>query len=309
MSGTFSADLSGLSQALVELVDHTSGAVVAVKAAPYRVVSGIAVRDDLIAVSEHTLKREDRVPVVSAGTETIASVVGRDPGVDLAFLRLENFKTKPLAVADVSTLKAGTLAAIVGQTIDVGPSASLGILGAVGGQRRTWRGGTLDHFFRLDVNLYPSQAGAAVVNAEGQLIGLATPALLRHSSVAVPFATLDRVAEELLREGRIRHGYLGIGLQPVTIPASLRSKYEHLGEWGLILLNVENDSPAEKAGLQVGDILLTLDKKPVTEVEELQSALRGDAVGKTVTAELLRGGEPISVNVTVSERVRTKREK
>ena len=82
----------------------------------------------------------------------------------------------------------------------------------------------MDHFFRLDVNLYPSQSGAAVVNAEAHLIGLATPGLLRHSAVAVPLITLNRIAEELLQQGRIRHGYLGVGLHPVEVPASLREK-------------------------------------------------------------------------------------
>jgi S1-C subfamily serine protease len=297
------ADLSAFSRALADLVEKAATGVVAVKAAPYRVVSGLIVREDLIAVSNQSLRREDQIPIQAVdGMQAAATILGRDPTVDLAFLKVQSGKLKPLTAADPASLKAGTLAAVVGLTIDAGPSASLGILGAVGGTRRTWRGGTLDHFFRLDVNLYPSQSGAAVVNAEGHVIGLATPGLLRHSAVAVPLITLNRIAEELLQEGRIRHGYLGVGLHPVEIPALLRSKLEVTAESGLILLSVEPQSPADIAGWLVGDILIALDGKAVTDIDELQTALRGNAVGRSMNVSLLRGGQLIETQITVSER-------
>jgi S1-C subfamily serine protease len=303
MSSTAIADLSAFSRALADLVEKAALGVVAVKAAPYRVVSGLILREDLVAVSNHTLRREDRVPIETiGGMQAVGTILGRDPTVDLAFLKVETNKLKALTAADPASLSAGTLAAVVGLTIDAGPSASLGILGAVAGSRRTWRGGTLDHFFRLDVNLYPSQSGAAVVNAEGHLIGLATPALLRHSAVAVPLLTLNRIADELLQEGRIRHGYLGVGLHPVEVPASLRDKLGVTPEVGLILLSVEPNSAADKAGWLVGDILISLEGKPINDIDELQTALRGNTVGRSLKASLLRGGQLIETQVTVLER-------
>lgn len=303
MSSSALDDLSGISQAVTDLVKRTASGVVAVKAAPYRVVSGILLEDNLIAVADHALKREDSVPVyMAAGENFSAAILGRDPSVDVAVLKADTFRASPLALADASTLKAGMLAAVVGLTVDVGPTASLGIFGAVGGSRRTWRGGTLDYFLRLDVNLYPSQVGAAVVTADGKLIGMATGALLRHSAVAVPVATIRRVADELLKEGRIRRGYLGVGLQPVAIQ-SFKGKLENAPAHGLIILSVEPDSPAERAGLQIGDIFVTLAGKPVIDVEELHMALRGDVVGRSVPATLLRGGEPLQVEITIAERV------
>ncbi len=273
------------------------------KSAPYRVVSGIALHDDLIAVTDHSLRREDRVPVESAaGAKGMATILGRDPGVDLAVLRVEGIKLNPLAAADANSLKPGMLAAVVGLTVDAGPSVSIGILGAVGAGRRTWRGGTLEHFLRLDVNLYPSQSGAAVVDVEGKLIGLATPALLRHSAVAVPVATLNRIAGELLKEGRIRRGYLGVGLQPIAIPDTLRQKFGMNADAGLILLSVEPASPAAEAGLQLGDILVSLEEKPVSDVDELQTVLR-NSVGQSVKAVLIRGGEKLEAQLTVAERI------
>lgn len=296
-------NLSAFSQSLVTLTENTVAGVVAVKSAPYRVVSGIALSQDLIAVADHSLRREDRVPVETvSGAKGTAAILGRDPGVDLAMLKVEGLTLNPLTAADANSLKAGTLAAVIGLTIDAGPSVSLGILGAVGGGRRTWRGGTLEHFVRLDVNLYPSQSGAAVVNVEGNLIGLATPALLRHSAVAVPVATLNRIAGELLKEGRIRHGYLGVGLQPIAIPGNLREKFGMETDAGLILLSVEPESPAAEAGLQLGDILVSLEEKPVSDVDELQTVLR-NSVGQRVKAVLIRGGEKLETQLTVAERI------
>lgn len=309
MSSTHSStELSGLSQSLVQLVQAASGGVVAVKAAPYRVVTGLSLRADLIAVADHSLRREGRVPIQTAdSTSAVATILGREPSLDLAFLKVEGVILTPLAAADAGSFRAGMLAAVIGMTMDVGPSAGLGVLGAVGGPRRTWRGGTLDSFLRLDVNLYPSQSGAAVVDVDGKLIGMATPGLSRHSAVAVPIATLQRVSEELLREGRIRHGYLGVGLQPVAILKSLRDRHGIEAESGLIVLSIEADSPAEQAGLQLGDVLISIDGKALEDVDDLQSLLRGDAVGKTVRAKLLRGGDPGEANITIGERVKKSR--
>ena len=121
--------------------------------------------------------------------------------MDLAILRAEGLNIPTLQTAEAKSLQAGMLAAVVGMTRDAGPSVSLGILGAVGPQRRTWRGGTLDQFIRLDVNLYPSQNGAAVVDSNGLLIGMATPMLSRHSTITLSVSTIQRVIAELQKEG------------------------------------------------------------------------------------------------------------
>jgi S1-C subfamily serine protease len=300
-----SVDLSSLSGALVELVGNAGPGVVAIKAAAYRTASGVVVGPNLIAAANHTVKRDSGIPLQTAtGAQATGTVIGREPGLDLAILRSDDAAVQPLPFRDPKTIKAGELVAIVGLTADVGPSASLGIVGAVGGSRRTWRGGTLDQFLRLDVNLYPSQSGAAVVSADGSLLGMATPALLRHSAIAIPVSTLSRLADELLRQGRIRRGYLGVGTQPVPIPGSLREKLGINHEYGLIILSVENDSPAEKAGWQLGDIMVALNNTPVVDVDDLQAVLRGDSVGSALAALLIRGGEKVESGISVEERPR-----
>jgi S1-C subfamily serine protease len=294
-------ELHGFSDALVKLVADASPAVVSVKAGAYRTVSGVIIDGDHIAVPEHGLKRRDSIPFfTAAGEEFIAKVLGRDPGVDIAILHAEGLKGA-MKTGVPESLKPGMMAAVIGMTRDVGASVSLGILGAVGPARRTWRLGTLDQFIRLDVNLYPSQSGAAVVNADGELIGMATPALSKHSAIAIPTMTIQRIITELHTEGRIRLGYLGVAVQTVEIPEGLRSKVPGGTEAGLILLSVVSGSPAEEAGLQVGDILLMLDDNKLQDSDQLQMLLRGHQIGKPSELLILRGGEPRKLKVVIRE--------
>lgn len=296
-------DLAGYSKAITAVVEKAGRSIVAVKSAAYRVASGVAFRENLIAVNNHALKREGAIPVhLPDGSEAEAAILGRDASIDVAVLSLRDKIVPVLEVENDTNLRAGALAIVVGRTLDAGLSASVGILGAVAEKRRTWRGGGLDKFLRLDVNFYPSQAGAAVVSATGKFIGMATPAMLRHSSLAIPLKTLNRVADELLREGRVRHGYLGVGLQPVAIPEHLRSKSPLAGEVGLMILSVEPGTGAEKVGLQLGDILVAANSTVLSALEILMSELSGETVGKVVKLTLLRAGNVIELEVPVSER-------
>jgi S1-C subfamily serine protease len=296
-------DLQGYSDGLARLVEQAGRAVVAVKSAAYRVVSGVAFRPDLIAVNNHMLKRDGPIPIhLPDGSDVQSSILGRDPGVDVAILQLGDRQLDSTFLEEDSNPRAGALVAVVGRTIDSGLSASVGILGAVAGPRRTWRGGELHRFLRLDVNLYPSQAGAAVVAANGRFLGMATGAMLRHSALAIPYETLNRVADELLKEGRIRQGYLGVGLQPVAIPENLRSKSPLAGEAGLMVLSVESGTGADDAGLQLGDILIAAGGAKLTDTETLMSALRGDAVGRPMSITLIRAGGIVEVEIHVSDR-------
>jgi S1-C subfamily serine protease len=294
--------MTSFSDALVKLVEQAAPSVVTVKAGAYRTASGVVIDSGHVAVPDHALKTRDSIPFVThAGGEAVAQVLGRDPSVDLAILRVEGLTVPCLPIAEPASLKAGLLAAVVGMTQDAGASVSLGIIGAVGPQRRTWRGGVLDQFIRLDVNLYPSQNGAAVVNAEGELIGMATPVLSRRSTITVPVSTIRRVITELEKEGRIRMGYLGVGVQPVAIPEHLRAKTPGASEFGLILLSVVSGAAADEAGLQVGDILLSINGRSLEDVEQLQAQLRGEHIGKPSELLILRGGEPRKLQAVIQE--------
>jgi len=293
-------DLENYSTAVTQLVENAGAFVVAVKSAAYRVSSGVIFRDNLIAVNNHALRREGSVPVqMPDGSEASAVILGRDAPVDEAILKVEGAK-RPAAAASDSAVVAGAFVAVVGRTLDCGLSASVGILGAVGGPRRTWRGEQLDRFLRLDVNSYPSQAGAAVVLGSGAFLGMATAAMLRHSTVAVPVATLDRIANELLSQGKIRQGYLGVGLQQVTVPEKLRAETGRAAVSGLMVLSIEPGTSAEEGGLELGDILVAAGDTLLEEPETLQGVLRGDAVGKPMKFTVLRAGRAVEIELRIA---------
>ncbi len=180
--------------------------------------------------------------------------------------------------------------------------ASFGAVSLVSDARRTWAGGTLDHYIRLDVTLYPGSSGGGVVDVEGRILGMATAALSRVAPLTVPVSTVNRVTQTLLEKGRIPRGYLGIGLQPVTIPAELKTKLSLTNDGGIIVLNVEPEGPADRAGMMIGDILVILEGQPVDQLDTLQSFLDADAVGKSRKVQAIRGGKLIDLQVTVAER-------
>jgi len=296
-------DLQTYSTAVTRLVEKAGAFVVAVKSAAYRVSSGVIFRDDLIAVNNHALRREGAVPVhMPDGSEASAAILGRDAPVDVAILKVSGVKRPPAAPANHLPAVAGALVAVVGRTLDCGLSASVGILGAVGGPRRTWRGEQLERFLRLDVNSYPSQAGAAVVLADGAFLGMATAAMLRHSTVAVPPETLDRIANELLSQGKIRQGYLGVGLQLVAIPEKLRTETGRAAKSGLMVLSIEPGTSAEEGGLELGDILVASGETLLEDPETLQGVLRGDAVGNPMKFTVLRAGRAVEIELRIAAR-------
>jgi len=288
-----SSTLAALSDELAGAVQRAAPFVVAVNGRTRIPSSGVLWRAGAVVTAEHSIKRDDDLSVILPdGRKAAATLAGRDSGTDLAVLRIdatENGRVEPAA-----SVKTGNLVLAVGRSPEIGVSATMGVVSAVGGPWSTWRGGRLDQYIRLDVSIYPGSSGGAVIDTDGRLIGIATSALSRTAGVAIPAATVERVAGELLSKGRIARGYLGVGLQPVQLKTS----------GGLIVLTAEPGGPADRAGVLVGDVLVALDGKPVEDVRDLQSALGSDSVGKTVQATLVRGGQTTALPIVVGERAK-----
>ena len=261
-------------------------------------------RNGVIVTADHTIRREEEIRVtLPDGRSAAAELVGRDPGTDLAVLKVETADAPIDRSSAPDAIKTGNLALAIGRSEQTGVSAAMGVVSNVSGPWHTWRSGKLDRFLRLDIGLYPGVSGAAVVDAEGKLIGIATAGLSRTSLLAIPAATIDRVTDELLRQGHIARGYLGVGLQPIPLPEHLRTKLKS-ADGGLIVLSVEPDGPAGQAGVLIGDVLIALDGTSVTGTDDVQEFLSGDRVAKPLTASLLRGGDLIERTITVAERPR-----
>lgn len=292
--------LTQLSDALASAVENAGRSVVSVKGRRRLAASGIAWREDgIIVTANHVVRRDEGIHVGLPDGETVeASIVGRDPSTDLAVLRMEGVT---LTIAERSAEpRVGHLVLALGRPgADV--QATLGIISAL--EKEAWRtpmGGEIDQYMQTDVVMYPGFSGGPLVDSSGRLLALNTSALARGVSLAIPYSTLDSVAETLLSHGQVRRGYLGLSTQPVRLPAETAKELGQ--ETALLIVGVESESPAEEGGLLLGDAVVAFDGERVRHHDDLLALLSGERVGQKVPVSILRGGEIRSVNVTVGQR-------
>ena len=294
--------LTALSDAMATAVVRGGAATVLVNARRRFPASGIAYTSDLILTADHVVEREDDLSVVLPdGSELKASLVGRDPGSDLAVLKLERLVAAPAEPAPQDA-RVGQLVMALGRPTSEGIQASLGIVSAIGGPVRTGGGGLLERYLRTDATPYPGFSGGPLVDTAGRVVGLNTSGLGRGAALTIPAALAWGIASTLAKHGHVRRGFIGVRSQPVAIAAAQQKTLGREQASGLLLVGVEEKSPAEKGGLLVGDIIVALAGKPVADPDELLAALVGDVVGKATSFEILRGGKPLAVTVTIGER-------
>jgi S1-C subfamily serine protease len=264
---------------------------------------------DLVVTADHTISREEDIRVtLPDGRSVDAALLGRAPGADIAALKVPGLGAPALAGSENEAAPVlGEFALVVGRSPDSGPNASLGIIGAVSGPWRTWRGGRLDRYIRLDATLYPNSSGGIVVSARGGILGIATSALSRVAGLAIPVSDVTRVTKELLEKGYIAQAYLGVGVYPAAIPESLKSKLSVSNDAGILILSVEKGGPADRAGVLLGDVLLSLGSTQIERIEDLQSFCASapiGTIGKAVNARLIRAGSLIELSIVLAERPR-----
>lgn len=294
--------LMELSDALADAAEKAGKATVTVNARRRMPASGIAYAADLILTADHVIEREEDITVTLAdGTEVPARLAGRDAGSDLAVLRLERAAATPAEVTDAPA-RLGQLALVLGRPSGDEIEASLGTVGAIGGPVRTARGGMLERYIRTDSISYPGFSGGPLVAADGTVLGLNTSGLGRGGAITIPADIAWKIAETLTKHGRIKRGYLGIRSQTVEIPGASQKALGRDQETGLLVVSVENDSPASRGGLIVGDILVAVAGQPVLHHDELFTRLGGDVAGTSTPVEVLRGGQPQTLNIVIGER-------
>ncbi len=287
-----------LSNTFVSAVQRAASSVVAVHGRHRTNSSGILWRDGLVVTSDSALRRDEHLHITLPSGETVAATLkGRDSSTDLAVLAYEHAGAAAAAFTR-EKLQPGQLIFTVGRTRDTGPIATMGIISGVAQNWRTWRGGKLDEFVRLDTSIYPTSIGGAVVTAAGELIGIVAGGLSRSSVLAITGSTIERVADGLATKGRVARGYLGVGLQPVGIPAALQQAQET----GVMVITVEDNGPAAAAGIMMGDVLLAVGQDRITSVEALHAALDSSSVGKQLPLTYLRAGAVQQATVTIAER-------
>lgn len=293
--------LLSLSNNLAGAVERAAPAIVTVHARRRVPSTGIHWRPGVIVTADHTVRAEEDITVTTPDGRALPAVLaGRDPGTDLAVLTVKDAGSATAALGDDTALKVGHLVLALGY----GPRVSWGVIGALGPRWRSWRGGEIERLVRLDLTLYPGFSGGPLVDAAGRVVGLNTSGLARDARLAVPATTVTRVADELLRTGHISRGYLGLGMQPVRLPEPLRRQLGLTRETGLIVVTVEPDGPAARAGVLLGDVLVALDGAPVGDLDDVQARLGSDRIGVAIPAVLVRAGARTELSITVGEQPR-----
>jgi S1-C subfamily serine protease len=291
------ATLKDLSDDIAALVEKASKSVVRVDARRGRAGTGIVWDSGLVLTANHVVEQEDDIQVVADDKSTKATLVGRDPATDLALLKVDGLSAPAMARAKVEDLKPGQIVLAIGRPGSL--KATFGTISAVSSSWRGWRGSEIEHLIQTNAPLYPGFSGGPLVDVDGRAVGMNSWVFGRGDGRAVAMDVAERVVASLKADGRIRRPYLGIGTQEVALPEPVKAKAKQ--DTGLLIVAVEPQSPADKAGLMQGDTLVALNGTTTSSLEDLYTGLRKAKVGSTQTVRVVRAGELKELQVTVGE--------
>ena len=292
--------LRALSNQMADAVERVTPSLVIVNGRQRQPASGLIYGPDLVLTADHVLEREEDLTIQTHDHRTLpAQFVGRDLGTDLALLRVASLGLAP-AQATTESVRVGQLVLAVGRTPGDGPMASTGVVSTIGGPLRTGRGTILERYIRTDATPYPGFSGGPLIDAQGDVVGILTTGLVNGVALAIPMDIAKGIADTLAKQGYIKRGYLGISSQLVELPVSQRAGRNQ--EHGLLIVKVDENSPAQQGGVLVGDIVVALDGHSINDSEELQLLLVGDRVGRAVPVEVMRGNTLQTLSVTIGQR-------
>ncbi len=289
--------LTELSNQLADVVARAASGVVQVQGSG-RPASGLVHSEGVVVTTARAVGREEQPRVRRPAGETVAArLVGIDPATRVAVLEVPGLEGRAAAPAPA---RVGELAIALARSWSNGITATAGLVSVIGGPLQTSRYRAIETVLRTSAPMHEGFAGGALVAADGRLLGLATAASIRGLGVVIPASLAWTAAAEVLQRGTQKRGYLGIAAQPVRVPE--RQKPAAGAGSALLVVGIKDGTPADAAGLLVGDLLLALDEHPLTSPEELFDLLVGDRVGRSVTLRVMRGGAVVETAVTVSER-------
>ena len=291
-----------LSASLADAVETAGKSIVAIHARRRIPSSGVVWRDGIIVSASHTVRTGGDVAIsLPNGDSARASVVGRDAATDLVVLRLNGGSTTVAQRAETDAARIGSLVLAVGRP-GRKVTASFGIVSAIADDWRGAAGGRIDRVLRLDVSVYDGFSGGSLVDSNGALIGIDNSALARGTPTALPASTVDRVVDELLERGHIRRPFVGVAVQQVALNAATVARHKLSRDGGLVVVSIADDSPAESAGILIGDVLLSAGGQPLRRPTDLLDALSSVADGASLELEHLRGDVITKSKVTPIDR-------
>jgi S1-C subfamily serine protease len=268
-----------------------------------RPVSGLVYATDVVLTTMRGVGQHEHVAVRRDDGQVVqGDLAGWDPATQLAVLRVPGLGSSPIVRATEEP-RVGHLALAIARSWSNAVTATAGLVSVIGGPLATGRRRTIDRVIRTSAPMHEGFSGGAFLNTEGRLLGVATAISIRGLGVVIPADTAWAAAATLLEHGSLKRGYLGIVGQPVGVPVKQRGDSSQAE--GLVIVSVKPGSPADAAGLLVGDILLALDGHPLASPEDLLDLLVGDRVSRASTLQVIRGQQAVSVSVTIAERPAT----
>lgn len=312
-----SALLDAYSQAVVGAAEKISPSVVKIDVAQTaRTRSGqererqgggsgfVFTPDGLILTNSHVVHGAKRTEVSFAdGHRFPAHTIGDDPATDLAVIRIDASGLQAAPLGDSQKLRVGQLAIAIGNPYGFQYTVTAGVVSALGRSLRSYSGRLIDDVIQTDASLNPGNSGGPLVTSDGRVVGVNTATIMGAQGLcfAIGINTAKFVAGRLLRDGRIRRSYIGIEAQTVALHRRLVRFYELAQESGVVVMSVEDNSPARRAGLREGDVIIQLDDKLVSGVDDLHRLLTDARVGVSATVTVLRHTEKLTLRILPSE--------
>jgi S1-C subfamily serine protease len=311
--------LDAYSRAVIDVVETVSPAVVRLDVRPAEssqknarqggTGSGVIVSPDgLVLTNSHVVGGASRIRATTAeGQSLTAQVVGDDPDTDLALVRINESLTLPFApLGDSRRLKRGQLVIAIGNPLGFESTVTAGVVSALGRSLRASTGRLIDDLIQTDAALNPGNSGGPLVSSRGEVVGINTAIIMGAQGICFAIAanTAKFVLGELVRHGRVRRGYIGISAAQTRLPRRLRHEAEVTQNSAVVVAGVEPSSPADRAGLIAGDVLLSVGGQAVTGADDLIRLLTGETIGRKVDLEVLREGARRRLVLTPEERQR-----
>ncbi len=281
--------LKSLSDATSLLIKKISQSVVSVKAQMSRGTGVVLSKEGYIITCNHVLQGCSTVKVGQGEKTLQAKIVGTDPYNDIALLKAEGVNFKPIEIGDSEKLNVGQYVFALANPFDRNqPTATSGMVTSINSTIRGWRGATaLENVIATDAHLNPGFSGGPLIDVDGKLIGINT-AYVWQRGIAIPVNKVKRIADRLMTGKAVQKGYLGIVANTVAIPEEITEQAGLEQQTGVMIFSVEADSPARKAGLAMGDVIVKFNNKPVTEFYDLPRLLSEDVAGKQIPITIIR---------------------
>ncbi len=294
--------LESLSDAIAYVAEKVAASVVRVGSGRRFGGSGVVWSSDgYVVTASHVVGRLSEVEVgLSDGRSFHAKVLGHDQYSDVALLKIDADKITPIELGDSERVRAGQFVLALANPFGEQPSVTSGIITSPKRTIRGWWGRLMENVVVTDAPLNPGYSGGPLVDAAGRMIGL-NVAYVYSRGIAIPISTVKNVADRLAHEGKMKRAYIGIVSDTISLPEEIAKQPQIQQDEGLIVLSVASDTPAKRAGLAMGDVIVKFDQKPIMSVYDLHRLLTEEVIGKPTKLSLLRGEKLTELTITPNE--------